>query len=87
MKASIPYHLVYDGDFDQWLEESLQCEPMRQALGSSMTSYALMFHEPFFNIEDASINVTDSELFRWVNWCIFYGKPKNQYPHLSGHKN
>ncbi len=71
----------YDGDFDQAMEES---GPMaREKLDESMGAYVKMFKEPFFLIDGPSINVSDEELYRWLNWCIFYGKPRDEYPEAN----
>lgn len=42
--------------------------------------YHGIFHEPFLNIEDTSVDVSDEQLYRWICWCIFYGKSKKEYP-------
>ncbi len=48
-----------------------------------MGAYVKMFKEPFFLIDGPSINVSDEELYRWLNWCIFYGKPRDEYPEAN----
>ncbi|HCH21541.1 MAG TPA: hypothetical protein DEW10_01740, partial [Bifidobacterium sp.] len=55
----------------------------REKLDESMGAYVKMFKEPFFLIDGPSINVSDEELYRWLNWCIFYGKPRDEYPEAN----
>ena len=45
--------------------------------------YHGMFYEPFLNIEDTSVDVSDEELYQWVCWGIFYGKLKEEYPLMN----
>lgn len=50
---------------------------LKMNLAEALTVYCGMFHGPFFNIEDTSISIrNDKELYRWVSWRFFYGRPK-----------
>lgn len=70
----------YDGDFEQFLAEDHDETTLTQDTDAALGSYCRMFHGPFFNIEDTSINVSDEELYWWISWCIFYGRSKDEYP-------
>ena len=72
-----PYRYFWDGDFDSFVADD------SASMGDLLEAYAHMFHRPFFNIEAQGPFVTDDELNRWVSWCLFYGKPRNEYP-LAG---
>lgn len=48
--------------------------------GDLLTAYAVSQGVGFFDIEDNSINVTPEELRRWLLWCVYYGRPKDEYP-------
>lgn len=52
-------------------------------IGDLLTAYSVSQGNGFFDIEDTSINVTDDELRRWVLWCNYYGKPKDEYPRAT----
>ena len=49
-------------------------------IGDLSTAYFVSQGVGFFDIEDTSINVTNKELRRWLLWCVYYGKPKDEYP-------
>lgn len=71
----------YDGDFEQYLAEKHNAAPLKRNLAEALITYCGMFHGPFFNIENtSSTNISDEELYRWVSWCIFYGRSKDEYP-------
>ena len=72
--------VFYDGDFEQFLAEDHDATTLKKDIDDALGTYCGMFHGPFFNIEDTSINVSDEELYRWVSWCIFYGRSKEEYP-------
>lgn len=72
--------VFYDGDFEQFLTEDHDETTLKKDTDDALGTYCGMFHGPFFNIEDTSINVSDEELYRWVSWCIFYGRSKDEYP-------
>ncbi|RYQ09082.1 hypothetical protein PG2093B_1366 [Bifidobacterium pseudolongum subsp. globosum] len=72
--------VFYDGNFEQFLAEDHDAATLKQDTDDALVTYCGMFHGPFFNIEDTSINVSDEELYRWVSWCIFYGRSKDEYP-------
>ncbi|PKU88473.1 hypothetical protein CQR46_1574 [Bifidobacterium pseudolongum subsp. globosum] len=72
--------VFYDSDFEQFLAEDHDAATLKKDTDDALRTYCSMFHEPFFNIEDTSINVSDEELYRWVSWCIFYGRSKDEYP-------
>lgn len=72
--------VFYDGDFEQFLAEDHDATTLKNDTDDASITYCRMFHEPFFNIEDTSINVSDEELYRWVSWCIFHGRSKDEYP-------
>lgn len=71
---------LYDGNFEQFLAEDHDASTLKEDTDDALGTYHHMFHEPFFNIEDNSINVSDDELYRWVSWCIYYGRSKDEYP-------
>ncbi|MBT1166734.1 hypothetical protein [Bifidobacterium simiarum] len=48
--------------------------------GDLLTFYANMFKKPFFNIEAQGPFVSDEELRRWVAWCIYEGRSRDEYP-------
>lgn len=64
-----------DADFEDFCKEFKDVPTV-----ALLKSYALARWNGFFDIEDTSINVTDDELRRWVLWCVYYGKPKEEYP-------
>ena len=72
--------VFYDSYFEQFLAEDHDAATLKKDTDDALRTYCSMFHEPFFNIEDTSINVSDEELYRWVSWCIFYGRSKDEYP-------
>ncbi len=73
--------VFYDGDFEQFLAEDHDATTLKQDTSAALRSYCRMFHGPFFNIENtSSTNISDEELYRWVSWCIFYGRSKEEYP-------
>jgi hypothetical protein len=72
--------VFHDGDFEQFLAEDHDETTLNKDTDEALGTYCRMFHGPFFNIEDTSINVSDEELYRWVSWCIFYGRSKDEYP-------
>ncbi|MGO5045164.1 hypothetical protein ACTQ4N_07450 [Bifidobacterium animalis] len=72
--------VFYDSDFEQFLAEDHDAATLKKDTDDALRTYCSMFHEPFFNIEDTSINVSDEELYRWDSWCIFYGRSKDEYP-------
>lgn len=69
-----PYRYFWDGDFDSFAADK------SASIEDSLVAYAHMFHQPFFDIEEQGPFVTDDELHRWVSWCLFYGKPRDEYP-------
>lgn len=70
----------YDGDFEQWMQEQ-DSESLKDEIDSSMRSYHTLFGEAFFCIgKPMPTYENDEALNRWVNWCIFYGRPKDEYP-------
>jgi hypothetical protein len=36
--------------------------------------------DPFYIIDGPAIKTTDAELREWLLWCLFYKKPKDEYP-------
>ena len=72
--------VFHDGDFEQFLAEDHDETTLNKDTDEALGTYCRMFHGPFFNIEDTSISVSDEELYRWVSWCIFYGRSKDEYP-------
>lgn len=66
---------MIDADFEDFCKGSKDIPTV-----DLLTAYAVSHGNGFFNIEDTSINVTDDELRRWVLWCNYYGKPKDEYP-------
>jgi hypothetical protein len=36
--------------------------------------------EAFFLIEETYPVISDAELREWLLWCMYYGKPKEEYP-------
>ena len=70
--------VFYDGDFDQAMEEAGPAT--KENINDAMGAYIAMFHESFFLIDGPSISVSNEELYRWLNWCVFYGRPRHEYP-------
>ncbi len=77
----------YHGDFEQFLEEGRHEGPMQRKLNSLAQCFHAMFHRPsyFLNEHDQIINeydpiIPDEDLYRWLGWCIYYGRPKEEYP-------
>ncbi|WP_026644989.1 hypothetical protein [Bifidobacterium sp. AGR2158] len=62
-------------DFEAFCRESKDI-----SVGDLSTAYFRSQGVGFFNIEDDSINVTGKELQRWMLWCVYYGRPKEEYP-------
>lgn len=73
----------YDGDFEQFLAEDHTSETGEQDARNAMLDYAIMFHEPFINLCEPPVTASMEELYHWASWCIFYGRPKNEYPFLN----
>ncbi|TPF96862.1 hypothetical protein EP30_05460 [Bifidobacterium sp. UTCIF-39] len=72
--APIAMRYLWDGDFDSFVnDESATVEDL-------LDCYSDLFEQPFFNIEAQGPFVTDNELRRWVAWCLFYGRPRDEYP-------
>lgn len=69
---------IYDGNFEQWMAE--EAKSSGESMDDSFSCYCRMFHKPFYDIENANVNISEEELRRWINWCIFYGKPREKYP-------
>ncbi|NMM99735.1 hypothetical protein G1C96_0313 [Bifidobacterium sp. DSM 109958] len=55
-------------------------EGKSMSLGDLLSDYAHTFHAAFFVMGEDGPYVTDKELRDWLNWCVFYGKPRNEYP-------
>ena len=70
--------VFYDGDFDQAMEEAGPAT--KENINDAMGAYSAMFHESCFLIDGPSISVSNEELYRWLNWCVFYGRPRDEYP-------
>ncbi|RSX52417.1 hypothetical protein [Bifidobacterium callimiconis] len=64
---------------DQLFKEFCQ-EGESMPLGDLLTSYAHVFHEAFFNMGEDGPYVGEKKLRDWLNWCIFYGRPRDEYP-------
>ncbi|MUH60579.1 hypothetical protein [Bifidobacterium canis] len=73
-------NVLYDGNFEQFLAEDHDASTLKEDTDNALGTYCRMFHEPFFNIEENSIRVSAEELYRWVSWCIYYGRSKDEYP-------
>ncbi|KAA8831459.1 hypothetical protein EMO89_01620 [Bifidobacterium tissieri] len=69
-----PYRYFWDGDFDSFVANDTD------RVEEALVAYAHMFGRPFFNIEEQGPYVSDDELKRWVDWCLYYGKPRDEYP-------
>jgi len=67
---------AYGGDFEAFLHDD------DATMGELLTSYARNFHEPFIDLAHP-MYVTDEEARRCIEWCLFYGKPKKDYPPLN----
>ncbi|PJM75032.1 hypothetical protein [Bifidobacterium simiarum] len=50
------------------------------SLGDLLEEYANVFHAAFFIMGEDGPYVSDKELRDWLNWCVFYGKPRDEYP-------
>ena len=59
-----------------WLNTSATKEHIDDWFGA----YSATFHESFFILDGPSISVSDEEVYRWLNWCVFYGRPRDEYP-------
>ena len=68
----------YDGDFDQWMEEAGSAT--KEHIDDCFGAYSATFHESFFILDGPSISISDEEVYRWLNWCVFYGRPRDEYP-------
>lgn len=66
--------------FERFLADGIDGNTLQNAIGNASIVYHSKFHEPFLNIEDTSIDVSDEELYRWLCWCIFYERSKEEYP-------
>ena len=64
-----------DADFEAFCKEARDIPS-----GDLLSAYAVSHGVGFFDIEDTSINVTQEELRRWLLWCNYYGRPKEEYP-------
>lgn len=77
----------YNGDFARYLAEKRATATLKMSLAEALTVYCGVFHDSFLNIEDTSISICDDEeLYRRVSWCIFYGRPKKEYPLANRNK-
>lgn len=57
------------------------CEESRDmSLGDLLDDYASTFHAAFFIMGEDGPYVGKKELRRWLNWCLFYGRPREEYP-------
>lgn len=54
------------------------------SVGDLLTWYSNRFQEAFFDEEGPESRVSDEELTRWLNWCLYYGKPRDEYPPMQG---
>ncbi|MBT1181179.1 hypothetical protein JS531_04165 [Bifidobacterium sp. CP2] len=70
----VPMRYFWDGDFDSFVADDTA------PVETSLDSYADMFGKPFFQIGAQGPYVNDDELKRWVDWCLFYGKSRDEYP-------
>ena len=68
----------HDGDFDQAMAEAGPAT--KENINDAMGAYIAMFHESFFILDGPSISVSKEELYRWLDWCVFYGRPRDEYP-------
>lgn len=67
--------MMADADFEAFCKEARDIPD-----GDLLSAYAVSHGAGFFDIEDTSINVTQEELRRWLLWCNYYGRPKEEYP-------
>lgn len=72
--SPIAMSYLWDGDFDSFVADD------SATTGDLLDCYSDLFERPFFNIEAQGPFVSDKELRRWVSWCLFYGKPRDEYP-------
>lgn len=49
-------------------------------IGGLLTWYANRFKTSFFKVGEQGPFVTEKELERWLNWCLYYGRPRDEYP-------
>lgn len=73
-------NVAYHGDFERFLAEDHDATTLKKDTADALGVYCVMFHKPFFNTEDNSISISAEELYRWVSWCIYYGRSKDEYP-------
>ena len=52
----------------------------REHVDDTLGAYSATFHAPFFLIDGPSVSVSKEELYRWLNWRVFYGRPRDEYP-------
>ncbi|KAA8819408.1 hypothetical protein CSQ85_05150 [Bifidobacterium rousetti] len=49
------------------------------SVGELLDTYASAFNAPFFSVEEQGPFIADDELRQWLGWCLFYGKPRDEY--------
>ena len=52
----------------------------REHVDDTLGAYSATFHAPFFLIDGPSVSASKEELYRWLNWRVFYGRPRDEYP-------
>ena len=63
-----------DKDFEDFCNDGSEL-----SIGDLLTWYANRFKTAFFHVGETLL-ITDKELERWLNWCLYYGKPRDEYP-------
>jgi hypothetical protein len=62
-------------NFDEFHEDALDMSD-----DDLLIRYNADNDEPFFCIEETYPVISDAELREWLLWCMFYDKPKDEYP-------
>lgn len=72
-----PFKDIWHGDFDSF------CADKSLTTSQLLDAYADMFHRAFFRRGVSESKMSDEQLERWLNWCLYYGRPREDYP-LAG---
>ena len=65
---------------DDPLFQEFRAEGADMSLGDRLTDYANLFHGAFFHVAEQGPFATERELKHWLDWCLFYGRPRDEYP-------
>lgn len=68
---------LYDGSFEQYVAEG-KSDPT--PLTTLEQAYVMAFGGPLFVIGHQYPDFTEDQLRECLDWCLYYGRPKEDYP-------